>query len=140
MKLAVIKSRYRPEIISGLYQGADTALKQANVDHQVFEVNGSLELPAAVSIIARGNEKFDGYVVLGCILKGATIHDEVIAYTAFAALDEMARAQGLAIGNGILTVNTEAQAQERADPAQQDRGGEAAKAALAMIALKKAVA
>ena len=136
--LAVIRSAYRPEIVGKLYEGAIIAMKTKNATHDVFEVNGSLEIPAAVSILK--SKKFDGYVVLGCILKGDTIHDEVIAYTAFAALDEMARHEKLAIGNGILTVNTVAQAEERADHTRQNRGGEAALAALKIIELKKQAA
>jgi 6,7-dimethyl-8-ribityllumazine synthase len=136
--LAIVKSRYRPEIIDGLFQGAVAVLEQAGATHEVVEVSGSLEIPAAVSFLEKsGKTEYDGYVVLGCILKGDTIHDEVIAYTVFGDLDHMACRRQLAIGNGILTVNTVAQAEERADPKRQNRGGEAAKAALTMAELRK---
>ena len=135
--LAIVKSKYRPEIIAGLYRGAVAVLDEAGASHEAVEVSGSLEIPAAVAILESGETSFDGYVVLGCILKGETIHDEVIAYTVFGDLDRIACKKRLALGNGILTVNTEAQAQERADPKRQNRGGEAARAALAMLALKR---
>lgn len=135
---AVIRSRYRPEIIDGLAAGAIAVLGDAGVTHEVIEVTGSLEIPAAVSFLEKSRAKrFDGYVVLGCILKGDTIHDEVIAYTVFGDLDRMACERHLAIGNGVLTVNTVAQAEERADPKRQNRGGEAARAALAMMEMKR---
>jgi 6,7-dimethyl-8-ribityllumazine synthase len=135
--LAIVKSKYRREIIDGLYRGAVAVLDDAGASHEAVEVSGSLEIPVAVAILEAGETSFDGYVVLGCILKGETIHDEVIAYTVFGDLDRMACKKRLALGNGILTVNTEAQAQERADPQRQNRGGEAARAALAMIELRK---
>jgi len=134
---AVVRSKYRPEIIGGLYEGAKAALDQAGVTHEIIEVTGSLEIPAAISMLEKSGKDFDGYVTLGCILKGDTIHDEVIAYTVFGDIDRMACKKQLAIGNGILTVNTVAQAEERADPKRQNRGGEAAKAALAMAELKR---
>jgi 6,7-dimethyl-8-ribityllumazine synthase len=135
--LAIVKSKYRPEIIDGLYRGAVAVLEKAAATHEAVEVSGSLEIPAAVAMLEAGEASFDGYVVLGCIIKGETIHDEVIAYTIFGDLGRMACKKRLALGNGVLTVNTEAQAQERADPQRQNRGGEAARAALAMIALRK---
>jgi 6,7-dimethyl-8-ribityllumazine synthase len=138
--IAIVRSAYRPEIVQQLVNGAVAVLNAANADHEIIEVTGSLELPAAVAFLQAGKtRKFDGYVVLGCLFKGATIHDEVIACTVFPAIDQMAREQFLAIGNGILTIASEEQAQERADPKRQDRGGEAAKATLRMLELKRQV-
>lgn len=134
---AVVRSKYRPEIIGGLYEGAKAVLDQAGATHEIIEVTGSLEIPAAISMLEKSGKDFAGYVALGCILKGDTIHDEVIAYTVFGDIDRMACKKHLAIGNGILTVNTVAQAEERADPKRQNRGGEAARAALAMAELKQ---
>jgi 6,7-dimethyl-8-ribityllumazine synthase len=134
--LAIVRSKYRPEIVDLLFQGATAVLKAAGAEYSVYEVAGSLEIPAAVELLQKSGKRFDGYVTLGCVMKGATIHDEVIAYTIFPALDQIARRDGVAIGNGVLTVSTEAQAFERADPNFQDRGGEAARAALGMIGLR----
>jgi 6,7-dimethyl-8-ribityllumazine synthase len=137
LRFAIVRSMYRPDITGGLLDGAQTVLNAAGIPSDIFEVEGSLEIPAAVSLlIQHSKQPYDGYVVLGCILKGDTIHDEVIAYTIFPAIDEIARAHGVAIGNGILTVNTAQQAEERADKTRQDRGGEAARAALAIHKIK----
>ncbi len=139
MKFAIVRSTYRPEIVDHLFEGASAVLSEAGAVYESVEVAGALEIPAAVAFLQAGKKKYDGYVVLGCILKGETIHDEVIAYTAFQALDQIAREQCVPVGNGILTVNTMAQAVERADPQQQNRGGEAARAVLRMLALRKSV-
>lgn len=136
-RIGIIRSAYRPDIVSLLAKGAIAVLREAGVSYEEIEVSGSLEIPAAVAFVqADRKRRFDGIVVLGCLMKGATIYDEVIAYTIFPALDQIAREQLLPLGNGVLTVASEAQALERADPAQQDRGGEAAKACLAMLKLK----
>lgn len=136
-KILIVRSAYRKDIIDNLAKGVEEAFEEYNVASESIEVHGSLEIPGAIAL-AQGSKKynFDGYVGLGCVLKGETIHDEVIAYAAYNALQKMVIEQGLAIGCGILTVNTEAQAQERADPARQNRGREAALATLQMIALK----
>lgn len=135
---AVVTSTYRQDVIDMQFEGATAELDKAGVSYDRIQVSGALEIPAAVSLLQKsGKVQYDGYVVLGCIIKGETIHDEVIAYTAFKALDEIARAGSLPIGNGILTVNTKEQAIARGDVAQQNRGGEAAKAALCMYDLGK---
>ena len=139
-RFAIVRSMYRPEITGGLLDGAETVLKAAGIQSEIFEVAGSLEIPAAVSLLIQDSKRrYDGYVVLGCILKGDTIHDEVIAYTIFPAIDDIARAHRVPIGNGILTVNTVQQAEERADKTRQDRGGEAARAAIAVHEIKAKV-
>lgn len=137
-KFAIVRSAYRSDIVNQLATGAKAVLDESGVLYDEIAVSGSLEIPAAVAMIANGPNQYDGVVVLGCLIKGATIHDEVIAYTIFPALDSIARQFSLPLGNGILTVGNEAQALERADPGRQNRGGEAAKAALWMRELKQA--
>jgi 6,7-dimethyl-8-ribityllumazine synthase len=137
LSFAIVRSMYRPEITAGLLDGAQTVLGANSVQFDVFEVEGSLEIPVTVSLLIQNSKKkYDGFVALGCILKGDTIHDEVIANTIFPALDDISRFNGIPLGNGILTVDTIEQAEERADKTRQDRGGEAARAALAVHAIK----
>lgn len=133
----IVKSAYRKAVIDRLVDGVIATLKEYGVTFETIDVHGSLEIPAAIALAEDSDEDFDGYIALGCILKGETIHDEVIAYTAYQALQDMSVNRNLAIGCGILTVNTEAQAIERADPAQQNRGREAALAALQMLGIRQ---
>ena len=98
---------------------------------EVIEVPGALEVPTAIGIADR-RSNFDGYVALGCVVRGETTHYETVCNDSSRAL-QLLGLQGLCIGNGILTVENEAQAIVRADPAQKDKGGEAAKAALALL-------
>lgn len=137
-KILIARSLYREEVIGMLAAGARAVLEDAGAEIEEAGVHGSLELPAAVALDStRSPRLFDAYVVLGCIIKGETIHDEVIAYCAFEALQRLATEHRMAIGNGILTVNTLEQAMERADPKRQNRGAEAARAALDMLSLQQ---
>ena len=132
-KVLIARSSYRKAVIDDLYTGASKVLKGAKADHDTIEVHGALELPA---VVAMAQGKYDAFITLGCIIKGGTMHDEVIAYAAFDALQKLSVDKKLAIGNGILTVNTIEQAEERADPKRQNRGAEAARAALDMLNVK----
>ena len=96
---------------------------------------GALEIPAAIAL-ADQSGAYDGYVAIGVVIRGETYHFEIVAGESARGIMALT-IDGLAIGNGILTVENEAQAQVRADPAQKDKGGEAAKAALALLALKE---
>ena len=137
-RVIVIAAPYRQEITAMQYQGVLAELEKAGLEHDRIDVTGALEIPAVVAHLeASSVDYYDAYICLGCIIKGETIHDEVIAYTAFKALDELAREKLLAIGNGILTVNSLEQAEDRANPEKQNRGGEAAKAALRMLEIKR---
>ena len=138
-RIAIVKSLYRPDIVDQLAAGAIAVLAEAGVEYEVFEVGGSLEIPAAVEMLCEDGKGWEGFVVLGCVLKGDTIHDQVIAYTVFPALDEIARRRLLPLGNGVLTVNDLQQAEERANPARQNRGGEAARAMLHMYKIRYGV-
>lgn len=136
-KFLLVKSAYRQEVIDQLEEGAVEALKEYGASHESVEVHGSLEIPAAISLAEKSDKNYDGYIALGCILKGETIHDEVIAYTVYEKIQDMVIDRDMAIGCGVLTVNTLEQAIERADPKQQNRGREAALAAIQIAALRK---
>ncbi|MAM33958.1 MAG: 6,7-dimethyl-8-ribityllumazine synthase [Micavibrio sp.] len=136
-RILVVKSAYRKDIIDMLEHGATDVLHQAYAKVETLEVHGSLEIPAAISYAAKSSQGYDGFLGLGCILKGATIHDEVIAYSAYKSLLDLETTQDLAIGCGILTVNTEQEAYERAHPQHQNRGAEAAIAVLGLIHIKQ---
>ncbi|MGE4314376.1 MAG: 6,7-dimethyl-8-ribityllumazine synthase [Pseudobdellovibrionaceae bacterium] len=139
-RVLIVRSAYRAEIIDGLYTGALEALSECGAIVESVTVHGSLEIPGAIALHEKAGKAYDAYIALGCILKGDTIHDEVIAYTAYQSLQDMIVGQGLCIGCGILTVNTVEQAEERASPERQNRGREAALAALHMLSLKRSLA
>jgi 6,7-dimethyl-8-ribityllumazine synthase len=138
----VIEARFYDDIADLQLQGAKAVLDRAGVSYETLAVPGALEIPAAIVYAIRGldydptRRRFDGYVALGCVLRGGTHHDEIVASESARGLQNIALRNALAIGNGILTCNTREQALERADPAQMDRGGAAAEAALRMIEIK----
>ena len=109
-----------------------------------ISVPGSLEIPAAIAIAVDAAERkrrpYDGVVALGCVIRGDTIHFDIVAIQSARALMDLAVARRLPIGNGILTVDTEAQAWARARPEEADKGGDAARAALAMLRIKRRLA
>ncbi len=132
--LLIVEARFYSAIADAQLEGARAALKAAGATHDVITVPGALEIPAAIAFADAGGA-YDGYVALGCVIRGETYHFEVVAGESARAIMALTL-DGLAIGNGILTVENEAQAWARARMAEKDKGGEAAKAALAMIALK----
>jgi len=138
----IVESRFYEDIADMLLQGAKEILEKADVTYHVYTVPGSLEIPAAILYAVKSlnfdavRRRYDGYVALGCVLKGGTMHDEIVGTQSAYGLQELSLRHTLAIGNGILTCKTREQAVERADPAQQNRGGSAAQACLRMIELK----
>lgn len=135
-RVLIVQSAYRPEIVADLARGATAALADASATIETVTASGALEIPGIIAMAARAG-RFDAYVALGCILKGETIHDDVVARACFDAIMSLTVDHHLAIGNGVMTVNTLAQAQERADPARQNRGAEAATAALSLLSAKR---
>jgi 6,7-dimethyl-8-ribityllumazine synthase len=132
--ILIVEARFYTAIADAALEGAIAALTAAGATHEVLTVPGALEIPAAIAFAdASGN--YDGYVALGCVIRGETYHFEVVAGESARAIMALTL-DGLAIGNGILTVENEAQAWARARQSEKDKGGEAAKAALAMIAVK----
>ena len=132
--ILIVEARFYSEIADAQLEGARAALAAAGASHDVITVPGALEIPAAIAF-ADASGTYDGYVALGCVIRGETWHFEVVAGESARAIMALTL-DGMAIGNGILTVENEAQAWARARMAEKDKGGEAAKAALAMIALK----
>lgn len=133
VKLLVVAAPFYREIADDLIAGATAELEANGATHEVIEVPGALEIPGAIGIAERMSN-FDGYVALGCVIRGETTHYETVCNDSSRALT-MLGLQGLCIGNGILTVENEEQAIVRADPAQMNKGAGAAAAALHLIAL-----
>ncbi|MFC0201812.1 6,7-dimethyl-8-ribityllumazine synthase [Paracoccus rhizosphaerae] len=132
--LAIVAPYYR-EIADGLVAGARATASQAGAEIEVIEVPGALEIPTAVALASRSG-RFDGFVALGCVIRGETTHYDTVCNDSSRGLTLLGL-QGLCIGNGILTVENMAQAQVRADPEGQNKGGGAAAAALHLIALAR---
>lgn len=132
--LIVIAPYYR-DIADGLVAGAEAALADAGVAVEVVEVPGALEVPTAIRIASRSGS-YDGFVALGCVIRGETTHYDTVCNDSSRGL-MLLGLDGLCIGNGILTVENHGQAAVRADPAGQNKGGGAADAALHLIALAR---
>ena len=134
-KLLIVISPYYKDIADNLLSGAQAEIEAAGATHETVQVPGALEISTAIGIAERlGN--FDGYVALGCVIRGETTHYETVCNDSSRAL-QMLGLQGLCIGNGILTVETQKQAEVRADTKDQNKGGAAAAAALHLIALSR---
>jgi 6,7-dimethyl-8-ribityllumazine synthase len=137
-RFLVVEARYYEEISDHLLKGASEALTRAGVAFERAAVPGALEIPAAISIAHQGAKpKFDGYVALGCVIRGETSHYDTVCNESARGLQVLAVSLGLAIGNGILTCETWEQAIERARPDRQNKGGGAAEAALAVFELRR---
>jgi 6,7-dimethyl-8-ribityllumazine synthase len=132
--LIVLAPFYR-DIADALLEGARATLDNAGAAHETVEVPGALEIPTAIRLASAAGE-FDGYVALGCVIRGETTHYETVCNDSSRGLTLLGL-RGFCIGNGILTVENHAQAAARADPAGQDKGGGAADAALHLIVLAR---
>jgi 6,7-dimethyl-8-ribityllumazine synthase len=130
-RILIVEARFYPHLNDMLLAGARAAIAAAGHDHEVITVPGALEIPGAIALAAKSG-RYCGFVALGVVIRGETYHFEVVSNESARALMALTL-DGYAIGNGILTVEDEAQALVRADPAQLDKGGGAAKAALAMV-------
>ena len=133
--ILLAEARFYPHLNDMLLSGARAAIKAAGHKHETLTVPGALELPGAIALAARSG-RFCAFVALGVVIRGETFHFEVVSQESARGLLNLTL-QGFAIGNGILTVENEAQAIVRADPAQGDKGGDAARAALAMFELRE---
>jgi 6,7-dimethyl-8-ribityllumazine synthase len=134
-RILIVEARFYDHLNDMLIAGAKAAIKAAGYKSEVVTVPGALEIPAAISL-AEASGNYDGYVAIGVVIRGETYHFEIVAGESARGIMALTM-DGIAIGNGILTVENEEQALVRADPAQKDKGGEAAKAALALLALKE---
>ena len=133
IKLLIIVAPYYKDITDGLVAGAKAEIEAAGGTYEVIEVPGALEIPTAIGIAARMSN-FDGYVALGCVIRGETTHYDTVCNDSSRAITLLGL-QGHCIGNGILTVENYEQAAVRSDPKDQNKGGGAAAAALNLIAL-----
>ncbi|WP_321337557.1 6,7-dimethyl-8-ribityllumazine synthase [Breoghania sp.] len=141
--LLIIDARFYDELSDELVRGAVEALDAAGATYDRVSVPGVLEIPAALSMALIAAEEdgtdYDGYVVLGCVIRGETSHYDIVAGESARAVMDMTVDLGLAIGNGILTVENSDQAWARARVSEKNKGGAAAEAALAMIAVREKI-
>jgi 6,7-dimethyl-8-ribityllumazine synthase len=139
--LLIVEARFYDDLADALLDGAKAALDEAGATYDVVTVPGALEIPAAISFALDASEEdgtdYDGYVALGCVIRGETYHFEVVSNESSRALMDLAVNEALAIGNGILTTENDEQAWARAKRSELNKGGAAAKAALTMIALRE---
>ena len=135
VKILIVVAPYYKDIADNLVAGAKAEIEAAGGTWDLVEVPGALELPTAIGIAERLSN-FDGYVALGCVIRGETTHYDTVCNDSSRAIS-MLGLQGLCIGNGILTVENRPQAEVRADPKGQNKGGGAAAAALHLIALAR---
>ena len=133
----IVEARFYDEIVDAQVVGAIAALEANGASFERVSVPGALEIPVAIAMASTGHRYFDGFVALGCVIRGETSHYDTVCNESARGLMDLSLAKGLAIGNGVITVENEAQAWARADVSQKDKGGDAARAALAMSALKK---
>lgn len=133
-RFLIVEARFYDHLNDMLVAGARGVLVRAGHEVEVLTVPGALELPGAIALAAESGQ-YDGFVAIGVVIRGETYHFEIVAGESARGIMALTM-DGIAIGNGILTVENEAQALVRADPAQKDKGGEAASAALALLELR----
>ena len=138
--LLIVEARFYEDIADELLSGAVNALDSAGATHDRISVPGALEIPAAIAMALYATEdngvEYDGFVALGCVIRGETSHYDIVAGESARALMDLATDEPAAIGNGILTCDNSEQAWARARVSEKNKGGAAAEAALAMIALR----
>src|SRR5437879_12944324 len=137
----IVEARFYDDIKDARLEGAVAELKAAGVTHDVSTVPGALEIPAAIAIALDAAEStgkpYDAAVALGCVVRGDTIHFEIVSIESSRALMDLSVVRQIPLGNGIVTVNTDAQAWARARASELNKGGDAARAALAMLRIKR---
>ena len=134
-RFLLVEARFYDHLNDMLVDGARSALTAAGHDSEVLTVPGALELPGAIAIVAESGQN-DGFVAIGVVIRGETYHFEIVAGESERGIMALTM-DGIAIGNGIITVENEEQALARADKTRKDKGGEAAKAAIAMLELQQ---
>ena len=139
--LLIVEARFYDDMSDALLKGATAALEAAGATCDVITVPGCLEIPAAVAMALDASENggtaYDGFIALGVVIRGETFHFDIVANESARGLMNLAVSESLALGNGIMTVENEAQAWARVSPDNLDKGGFAARAALTMIALRE---
>jgi 6,7-dimethyl-8-ribityllumazine synthase len=140
-RILIVEARFYEAIADALLAGATRALEDAQAKFDRISVPGSLEIPTAIALAVdaarRRRRPYDGVVALGCVIRGETIHFEIVSHQSARGLLDVSLTRGIPVGNGIITVENETQAFARARLEEQDKGGDAARAALALVALKR---
>jgi 6,7-dimethyl-8-ribityllumazine synthase len=143
-RMLIVEARFYEDIADALLKGATRALEAAGAAVERVSVPGSLEVAPAIAILLdaaeRAGKPYEGVVALGCVIRGETLHFEIVSQESARALLDLSVARRVPVGNGILTVDSDAQAWARARPEEADKGGDAARAALALVRLKRGVA
>jgi 6,7-dimethyl-8-ribityllumazine synthase len=143
-RILVVEARFYEDIADALLVGATRALDEAGAVHDRLSVPGSLEIGPAIAMALdaaeRSGKPYEGAVALGCVIRGETLHFEIVSQESARALVDISVRRGVPVGNGIITVDTDAQAWARARPEEADKGGDAARAALALVRLKRRLA
>lgn len=141
--ILIVEARFYDDLLDAMLTGAKRVLDKARSTYEIVTVPGALEIPGAIKLAyesgkaGRLERRFDGYVAIGCVIRGETTHYDTVCQESARGLMDLTILYDLAIGNGIITVEDEDQAWVRAKPDEQDKGGGAAKACLAMVALKR---
>jgi 6,7-dimethyl-8-ribityllumazine synthase len=135
--LLLVEAPYYPHIAAMLRAGAERAAAAAGATCEIVSVPGAFEIPAAIRLAAKSAERFDGFVALGCVIRGETTHYDHVCSESARGIQDLLVREGLAVGFGILTCENEAQALPRAAPDGRDKGGEATRACLALIELRR---
>lgn len=141
--ILIVEARFYDDLLDALLTGAKRALDKAGATYEVITVPGALEIPAAIKLAhvagnaGRLEQRFDGFVAIGCVIRGETTHYDTVCNESARGIMDLTVRKNLAIGNGIITVENEKQAWARAKPDKLDKGGGAAEACLSMIGLKR---
>ncbi|HXE17348.1 MAG TPA: 6,7-dimethyl-8-ribityllumazine synthase [Stellaceae bacterium] len=136
-RILIVEARYYTHIADELLKGATTELERAGIAHERVTVPGAFEIPAAIQFAHLSRQGFDGYIALGCVIRGETSHYDLICAECARGLQDLALHERLAIGFGVLTVENESQALARARIDKKNKGAEAVRACLAMVELKR---
>ena len=133
LKICIVSAPYYKDITENLIRGALNVLKRINADTEIVEVSGALEIPTAIKLM---ENQFDGFIAVGCVIRGETTHYEIVSTESSRGLANLGL-EKVCIGNAILTVENRLQAEKRADPKVFDKGGEACNALLSIIKIKR---
>jgi 6,7-dimethyl-8-ribityllumazine synthase len=141
IRILIVEARFYDDLADALLEGATQALSAFGAEYDVVTVPGALEIPAAIAFAEEGGhrpagKRYDGYVALGCVIRGETYHFEIVSDESARGIMDLTIGKRLCIGNGVLTTEDSEQAWARARISEGDKGGGAARAALAMVALK----
>jgi len=142
IRILIVEARFYDDLADALLDGATQALSAFGAEYDVVTVPGALEIPAAIAFAEEGGhrpagKRYDGYVALGCVIRGETYHFEIVSNESARGIMDLTVGKRLCIGNGVLTTEDDEQAWARARVSEGDKGGGAARAALSMVALKQ---